>query len=410
MYCKNLSLKDFRNYHELDLRLRPGLSIFQGENAVGKTSLLEAIYLLATTRSPRAGVEQEMVNLEAEATPELGAPAFARVEAQVERKDDEVAAEMVIVRDGDTIRRKRVKINGVARRAIDLLGRINVVLFAPEDLDLVIGSPAGRRRYLDITLSQIDHRYLRSLQEYSKVIAQRNGFLHNLRERPSTNTAAALRNQAQEREQLNLWNSELVRSGAYIVKRRRDCLHALNFKAARLHQNLTGFFTPLLENMVAPNSHDFELRYLPSFAVASDDDEAAIVAKFNAELARLRPKELARGVSLVGPHRDDFVFRVEGTDVAVYGSRGQQRTAVLALKLAEVSWMETQTGDRPILLLDDILSELDAHRRQYVLETVQTGAEQILITTTDLALFKDLEQLSKQASLYRVANNQVTPI
>ncbi len=409
MYCKNLSLKDFRNYRELELRLRPGLSIFQGENAVGKTSLLEAIYLLATTRSPRAGAEQEMVNLAAEPTPELGAPAFARVEAQVERKDGGITAEMVIVRDGDSTRRKRVKINGVARRAIDLLGRINVVLFAPEDLDLVIGPPAGRRRYLDITLSQIDHRYLRSLQEYSKVIAQRNGFLHNLRERPST-TAASFRNQTQEREQLNLWNSELVRSGAYIIKRRRDCLHALNFKAARLHQNLTGFFTPLLENMVATNPYDFELRYLPSFAVASDDDEAAIVARFNAELTRLRPKELARGVSLVGPHRDDFVFQVEGTDVAVYGSRGQQRTAVLALKLAEVSWMETQTGDRPILLLDDILSELDAHRRQYVLETVQTGAEQILITTTDLALFKDLEQLSKQATLYRVANNQVTQI
>jgi DNA replication and repair protein RecF len=281
-----------------------------------------------------------------------------------------------------------------------------VVLFSPEDLDLVIGSPVERRRYLDITLSQIDHRYLRSLQEYQKVVAQRNSFLHNLRDSSSSYNLKA---QSYEREQLALWNTELVKSGAYIIKRRLDCLHALNQKAALLHQNLVGLFTALISDN--PTAVDgFELRYTPSFALDNSEDEADISARFYEELSIMRNKELARGVSLVGPHRDDFTFQVEGTDVAVYGSRGQQRTAVLALKLAEVSWMETQTGDRPILLLDDILSELDTQRRQYVLETVQTGAEQILITTTDLHLFNDLEQLSKQAALFRVVAGQVIPL
>lgn len=412
MYCNELNLKDFRNYRELDLRLHSGLSVFQGENAAGKTSLLEAIYLLATTKSSRAGTEQELVNLEAQPEPELGAPAFARISVEVVRQEGDLEAEIVVIRDGGNPEtntgpaRKRIKVNGVARRAVDLIGRINVVLFSPEDLDLVIGSPSGRRRYLDITLSQIDHKYLRMLSEYQKIVAQRNGYLHTLREGQRN---GSFRNQVREREELALWNAELVRCGAYITMRRRDCLQSLNKRAGRLHRNLIGYFTALLGND-EEISGGFELRYLPSFAIEPNDDEATICRKFSETLNEMRSKEIARGVSLVGPHRDDFMFRVDGSDVAVYGSRGQQRTAVLSLKLAEVGWMEEQTGDRPILLLDDILSELDVQRRQYVLETVQNGAEQVLITTTDLSLFNDIEYLHKQAAVYHVGGGKVTPV
>jgi len=403
MYCEKIDLKDFRNYRRLELGLPRGLVVFQGDNAAGKTSLLEAIYLLATTKSPRARTEQEMVNLET--TPEYGAPAFTRLSAVVDRKEGGIEAEILIIRDGDgtdreraggNASRKRVKLNGVPRRAIDLIGQINVVLFSPEDLDLIIGTPSLRRRYLDITLSQTDHRYLRTLQEYARVLAQRNGFLRNLKERQRTNRGAA----AAGRNEMTIWDNELIKGGAYIIRRRRECLAGLNERAVGLHAHLIG-----LDNELQPS---FELVYRPSFSLDGVEEEAGLALRFEEQLEKLRPQELQRGVSLAGPHRDDFGFMVEGSDIGVYGSRGQQRTAVLALKLAEVGWMEKQTGDQPILMLDDILSELDVQRRQYVLDTVQIGAEQVLITSTDLALFGDLPQLQERASLFRVENGKVT--
>ncbi len=407
MYCEKVSLKDFRNYRRLELGLAPGLTVFQGENAAGKTTLLESLYLLATTKSPRAGADQELVNFEAEA--EFGAPAFARLVAQVERADGRVEAEILVIRDDGTgatagNARKRVKVNGSAARAADLIGKINVVLFSPEDLDLVIGAPTLRRRYLDVTLSQIDHRYLRQWQEYAKIAAQRNSFLRNLRERRRDNRGRRPGGSEPGREELTIWNEALVKSGSYIIKRRREALLALNGRAATLHAHLTGLVSSLLQDP----SGGFELVYQPSFDLQGAEDEAAIATHFEAQLAQVRQQELARGVSLAGPHRDDFSFRVGGSSLGVYGSRGQQRTAVLALKLAEVGWMEAQTGDRPILLLDDILSELDVNRRQYVLDTVQARAEQVLITTTDLELFGDRQALRDVATVYQVEGGKVT--
>ncbi|MEI6046564.1 MAG: DNA replication/repair protein RecF [Chloroflexota bacterium] len=404
MYGEKLNLKDFRNYRQLELGLPRGLVVFEGENAVGKTSLLEALYLLATTKSPRAGTEQELVSLEAE--PQFGAPAFARLSAEIVRQEGAIEAEILIIRDGEgseitptNSSRKRIKVNGVSRRAVDLIGQINVVLFSPEDLDLIIGAPALRRRYLDITLSQIDHRYLRALQEYSRVLAQRNGFLRNQKER-----RRAGRGTTSSLDELAIWDSELVKSGVYIIRRRRECLRGLNERAIGLHANLIGLNSPLTDAM----QPSFELVYQPSFKLAGVEDEATLTQRFEAQLKLSHTQELQRGVSLIGPHRDDFAFMIEGADIGIYGSRGQQRTAVLALKLAEVGWMENQTGDPPILMLDDILSELDVNRRQYVLETVQVGAEQVLITTTDLALFGNHAHLQQIAALYHVGSGRVT--
>jgi DNA replication and repair protein RecF len=404
MYCQRLTLKDFRNYRRLDLHLSPGLTVFQGENASGKTTLLEAVYILATTKSPRAGSDQELVSFEAEA--EFGAPAFARLSGTVDRQDGEIEAEILVLRDqppgADSAQagtaRKRIKVNGTARRSIDLIGKINVVLFSPEDLDLVIGSPSLRRRYLDATLSQIDHRYLRHWQDYARVVAQRNGFLRNVRERQNQS-----RGRLPGRDEMSIWNEELVKNGAYLIKRRLEALQSLNGLAAAIHAQLTGLNSTLMPEA----ANGFELVYQPSFDLQGANDEAAIAARFEERLSEVRSQELQRGVSLAGPHRDDFAFTVEEANIATYGSRGQQRTAVLSLKLAEVGWMQTQTGDRPILLLDDILSELDVHRRQYVLETVQARADQILITATDLAFFGDEAALREVATLYLVEGGSV---
>lgn len=404
MYCERLTLKDFRNYRRLDLGLSRGLTIFQGENASGKTTLLEALYLLATTKSPRAGSDQELVSFEAEA--EFGAPAFTRVAGTVDRQDGEIEAEILVLRDQppgqDTqsnTARKRIKVNGAARRSIDLIGKINAVLFSPEDLDLVIGSPSLRRRYLDSTLSQIDHRYLRHWQDYAKVVAQRNGFLRNVRERQN-------RGRSPGRDEMSIWNEELVKNGAYLIKRRQEALQSLNGLAATIHAQLTGLDSSLMPEA----ANGFELVYQPSFELQGASDETTIASRFETRLNEVRVQELQRGVSLAGPHRDDFAFKVEEANIATYGSRGQQRTAVLSLKLAEVGWMQAQTGDRPILLLDDILSELDVHRRQYVLDTVQARADQILITATDLAFFGDQNVLRDLASLYRVEGGAVNRV
>jgi DNA replication and repair protein RecF len=408
MYCTYLELKNFRNYQKLDLPLPEGLSVFQGENAAGKTSLLEALYLLATTKSARAGGDQELVSFEAE--PEYGAPAFARLHARIQRAEDELNVEIIITRptpgeeDGSNIR-KRVKINGTPRRVVDLIGLVNVVLFSPEDLDLVIGSPSLRRRYFDITLSQVDHRYLRSLQEYTKIVAQRNGYLRQYREKQRAGRSNSVPVRSKEPLELSIWDEELVKAGSYIIKRRYECLEGLNRRATGLHAHLLG----LLDGNFTP---DFVLQYRPSFEIPPESaaDETAIVALFNAQLAKVRDQEYARGVSLAGPHRDDFAFTLEERDLSVFGSRGQQRTAVLSLKLAEAGWMEQQTGDQPILLLDDILSELDPYRRQYVLDTVLTTARQVLITATDMALFGDSENLKQKARLFRVEAGRVTRV
>jgi DNA replication and repair protein RecF len=412
MYCTYLQLKDFRNYRQLDLSLGRGMSVFQGENAAGKTTLLEALYMLATTKSGRAGGDQELVSFEA--SPEFGVPAFSRLSAKIQRAEDELEAEIVLTRDttpGDNSEvlpaaRKRVKINGAPKRAVDLVGQINVVLFSPEDLDLVIGSPSLRRRYFDITLSQVDHRYFRTLQEYSKIVAQRNGYLRNYRERQRALKGRTGYISAGSRDnlELSIWDEELIKTGAYITKRRKECLDGLNRRASAFHANLLG----MLSDEAAPN---FELVYQPSFPLPAEEaDERKIADLFAAHLAKVREQEFARAVSLVGPHRDDFIFQLEGKNLSIYGSRGQQRTSVLSLKLAEAAWMEQQRGDRPILLLDDILSELDAGRRQYVLDTVQATAQQVLITTTDFALFHDTEQLKQIASLYQVGNGRVKPL
>jgi DNA replication and repair protein RecF len=408
MLCSKLSLKDFRNYRKLELNLSSGLSIIQGENAVGKTTLLEAIYLLATTKSPRTHNEQELVSLEAQ--PEFGAPAFCRVNATVQRtNDDPIEAEIIITRDEKkqnplsdiaNAARKRIKINGIARRAAELIGQLNVVLFSPEDLDLVIGSPALRRRYLDITLSQVDRRYLRNLQEYTKLLAQRNGLLRNWKENLRNRTGKPV---SRLHEELNVWDEELVKAGAYIILRRNECLRGLRERAVSLHANLVGFISDEYQPA-------FDLPYLPSFPLEGLNDEVAIALRFRQELNQIRERELQRGVSLVGAHRDDFGFWLDGQDVAVFGSRGQQRTAVLALKLAEADWMFSQTGERPVLLLDDILSELDIHRRRFVLEVIQAGAEQTLVTTTDLALFGSTAQLAQNARLYRVSESKLIPL
>jgi DNA replication and repair protein RecF len=383
MRLTHLSLHNIRNYVRLELDLPSGVSVLLGDNAQGKTNLLEAIYYLATSRSPHAGSDRELVNwlaVEREPLP------YGRLVGQVVRGQSKVTIEITLTQQAnhDERYRKQIRLNGVAKRAMDLLGQLNAVLFLPEDIALVSGSPSLRRRYLDAMLCQIDPPYCHSLSSYNRVVTQRNALLRDLRERGG------------DPDQLLFWDDRLVQHGAHLVARRREALVALDALAHAVHGKLTDGVEHL------------RLDYQPSVEISVQEDQQAIGAAFRAQLTALRRREIPAGVTLVGPHRDEVRFLINEVDAGIFGSRGQQRTAALALKLAEVGLMQHETGEYPVLLLDDVFSELDAHRRRFLLQWLDNGPQQAIITTTDLHTLP--EAFLDRCQLWRVQMGQVSEI
>jgi DNA replication and repair protein RecF len=365
--CAQLSLVNFRNYVRLDLDMASDAVIIVGENAQGKSNLLEAVYCLATTKSFRAGSDRELINWYAGG----GDLAYARLSAQVVRQSGPLKLEVVVSEGarregpGNSPVGKRFKVNGLPKRAFDVIGMVNVVHFAPQDVDLVAGPPSTRRRYLDITIAQVDSRYVRSLAHYGKVLLQRNALLRRIRDRQS------------RPDQLGYWDSELVNAGAYVVMRRLETVARLARLGHESHRDL------------AAQRELLEIGYrstVPATVDPGSDVDArleAIAEAFREALAAAIQREVALGSSIVGPHRDDLTFQVDGRDVGVYGSRGQQRTVALALKIAEGAFIKEESGEWPILLLDDVMSELDEVRRGQVLGSVQPG-QQVILTGTEL--------------------------
>lgn len=393
MYVAYLSLRDFRNYERLDLTLEPGVTLLYGPNAAGKTTVLEAIYFLATTRSPRAGADRELVRFDAQG--DIGVPPFARLACDVVRADGHVRLEVVVQRRAEeeaatgaapTI--KTVRVDRKTVRALDLVGNLRVVLFTPADIALVTGAPAERRRYLDVTLSQIDGRYVRTLAHYQKVVQQRNSLLRAWREgrRPLRDAD----------DELAFWDRELAMAGAYLLRERLLAVVDLNALAGPLYCRMSGNDAPLT------------LTYQSSVAgIELASDSRAVEQAFLAHLARLRDDEIGRGQTLIGPHRDDLLISVSNVPIGVYGSRGQQRSATLALKLAEAELMRMRTGDTPVLLLDDLLSELDAERRAHVQEALERSDQQTIVTATGIDDF-DLEFL-RRTRRWRVESGRLYP-
>ncbi len=395
MRLTHLGLTNFRTYRRLELDLAGGVSLLVGDNAQGKTALLEAVYYLATSRSPRTGSDRELIHWDAGEEP----LPFSRVAGDVVKADSRAHIEIVVVKPpdaGDSGRlEKRVKIDGVARRALDLLGTLNVVLFTPDDIALVAGGPSLRRHYLDVTLCQIDPRYCHALGQYRKALAQRNSLLRRIQDGVA------------RRDELGVWDDVLVEYGALITVRRHALLRRLEQRGGPVHQDLTGGRDPL--RVVYRPSALFSLsdrateRSAPQAAQAllSQDalDLTTSQATFRARLASRAAAEVARGATLVGPHRDDFQLFAGPMDLHLYGSRGQQRTAALALKLAETEAMRDATGEWPVLLLDDVMSELDAPRRAYVAQRMAQH-EQTLATATDWSDFG--EALQAQAARFQV--------
>lgn len=383
MHLTEVRLTNFRLYRQLDVELESGTTVLWGANASGKSSFLEAVFMLATTHSPRAGADREVIHWDA--TEELGIPPFARVVGRVERTDGPLALEMVVQRlpggpEAPAARcKKRFLMNRRPVRARDAAGRLQVVLFEPEDLNLVTGSPARRRRYLDVTLMQADPRYWQALQRYHQVVLHRNQLLRRWREEGAPPGA---------REEAAFWNREMVEHGAYLIAARARLVTALEPLLERLHRQLSG------------TAEQLRVVYRPQVPCPPDADEAGIAFSYRQALASVWPRELQLGQSLLGPHRDDLSFFLDGIDLAIYGSRGQQRTGTIALKLAQVEWLRRQSGETPVVLLDDVLSELDPARRGYLQGWLLEGGCQVIITATDLASFHPLTL--ERSTVYRV--------
>ena len=404
MHLRHLSLTNFRLYSRLEVDLPAQAILLYGDNAQGKTSLLEAIHVLATGRSSHTASDRQLINWLAS---EEGLMPHARLAADIVRADRALHIDMVLMlepaRTEDGWRfRKQIKVNGAVVRATDLIGQIAVVMFLPDDVEIVGGGPANRRKVLDNALSQVDVEYARALDLYTDVLSQRNALLKQLAETGAPDYGA---------DQLIYWDEQLAAAGTTITLRRQSMIAELEQLADRLHRDLTR------------ERHNLRLRYQPAFdadqplgpvyqpslnlALPTQSPDATFEQakkSFLKQLEARRKEELARGTTLIGPHRDELRFIAEEIDLGVYGSRGQQRTAVLALKLAEVHWMRQKINDWPILLLDEVMAELDVHRRSFLLGQIN-GASQCVLTATDPEMFT--AEFRTHARLMRVTGGRV---
>ncbi len=380
MRLTHLSLSNFRNFTRLDIDVPGGPVLLVGDNAQGKTSLLEAIYYLATFTSFHASNDRQLISF----LVNKNTQAVARIVAEFERGERRHRLEARIIQESESFLngnrlRKEILLDGLQIKTGEAVGQFNAVLFLPHMLVVVDGAPEERRRYLNLALGQVVPAYPAALTEYNKALSQRNALLKQLSERNG------------DPAQLDYWDDLLVAAGAQLIHERTRAVLELEHQAALIHRELTS------------SSEMLRLQYQPSYdPVQQPRSQYAlpldtplnrggisidlIMQGFRTCLVELRSEEIARGVTTIGPHRDELRFLSNGVDLGLYGSRGQVRTAMLALKLAEMTWMKQKTGHWPVLLLDEVLAELDAQRRLDLLQRL-TQSEQSLLTTTDLDQF-----------------------
>lgn len=337
MIICSLELKNFRNYEEAHVEFSEGVNILYGDNAQGKTNILEAIYVGATAKSHRAGRDREMIQFGEEE---------AHIKYYVRKKGITDRIDMHLKRG----RAKGIAVNGIPlRRASELFGSANVVFFSPEDLNIIKEGPSERRKFIDMELCQLDKVYLNNLTNYNKIILQRNKLLKELEFHEDY------------LDTLQVWDMQLVRYGMEVIRRRQEFIRELESIIREIHSGITG------------GKEQITVTY-----------EANVPAQdMEKELKKVRERELKARVSLVGPHRDDLAFMLGDVDIRTFGSQGQQRTAALSLKLSEIEIVKRRIGDCPILLLDDVLSELDAGRQEKLLDSIREVQTVITCTGVD---------------------------
>jgi DNA replication and repair protein RecF len=394
MYLTHLSLTNFRSFSRLDIDVPRGAILLLGDNAQGKTSFLEAIYFLSTFTSLQASHQRELINFLAAREP----LAVTRITAEYQRAGKNNRLEVRIIQEkngnGDIRVRKEILLNGTQQKTQTTIGHFNAVLFLPHMLNIISGSPVERRRYLNLALSQTDLRYTTALSAYNKLVTQRNALLKNL-----------WQNRSNDLKQLDYWDEQVAKTGATLIYARIEAIQEIEHLAALAHYELTRgqevlrmIYRPAYDPHVEPSQQMLLDIATPINRTAFSEE--IIAQGFQEALLAARKEEILRGVTTMGPHRDGLHFLSNGIDLGAYGSRGQIRTALLALKIAEISWMKEKTGHWPVLLLDEVLAELDPHRRDDLLSRI-SQLEQALLTTTDIDLFNhDFSQNATQWQLY----------
>lgn len=339
MIIKSLELANFRNYETLDIHFDKGTNILYGDNAQGKTNILEAIYVSATTKSHKGSKDKEIIHFDKEE---------AHIRTYLEKEDIEYKVDMHLRKN----KSKGIAIDGKKiKKAADLMGLLNIVFFSPEDLAIIKNGPSERRRFADMELCQLDSFYLYNLNHYNKIINQRNKLLKDMYFNPGL------------KETLNIWDSQLVSYGSKIIERRSIFTGQLCDIINEIHSKLSG------------GKEKLTVKYEPDVSIEN----------FEEKMKENQEKDIKSKMTSIGPHRDDFSFIVNDIDIRKYGSQGQQRTAALSLKLSEIELVKKITKDTPVLLLDDVLSELDSNRQNYLLNSI--GDIQTIITCTGLDEF-----------------------
>lgn len=339
MIIKSIELQNFRNYEDLNISFDEGTNIFYGDNAQGKTNILEAAYLSGTTKSHKCSKDKEMIRFGEQES---------HIRTVVVKKEKEYQIDMHLKRN----RSKGIAINKVPiKKASELFGILNMVFFSPEDLNIIKNGPAERRRFLDSELCQLDKIYLSDLTTYNKILNQRNKLLKDMVYRPDL------------KDTLPVWDMQLVETGRKIIRRRKQFVDELNEIVHDIHYRISG------------EKEDLLLQYEPSIEDIFFEDE----------LSRVKERDMRQCMTSVGPHRDDLLFSIGEVDIRKFGSQGQQRTSALSLKLSEIELVKRSIHDTPVLLLDDVLSELDSNRQNYLLNSIHDT--QTLITCTGLDEF-----------------------
>lgn len=343
MQLESITLKQFRNYEHVTLNCHADINLFVGENAQGKTNLLEAIFALAMVKSHRTTKDKQMIHWNEE---------YARIEGKVLKSHGHLPLELVISKKG-----KRVKANHLEKKKLsDYLGALNVVMFAPEDLYLIKGSPQVRRRFIDMEMGQIYPLYVHELRSYFKVLQQRN---------------ALLKSKHVDTAMLDVLTEQLITSAVKIIEERKGFLQLLQKHAGHIHEAITR------------KQETMTLQYKSQLKQPVSSEREEKIQAFRDRFIAVREREIERGMTLLGPHRDDLLIFINNNDVQTYGSQGQQRSAALSLKLAEIELIAQEVGEYPLLLLDDVLSELDHYRQSQLLDAI-SGKVQTFVTATDV--------------------------
>ena len=347
-YIESIKLSNFRNYESLELSFDKGTNIFYGDNAQGKTNILESVYLCGTSKSHKGSKDREIIRFEQDE---------AHIRMMVGKDSMSYKIDMHLRKN----KAKGVAINGLPiKKARELLGVVNLVFFSPEDLNIIKNGPAERRRFLDSELCQLDKIYLSDLTTYNKILNQRNKLLKDMVYRPDL------------KDTLPVWDMQLVETGRKIIRRRKQFVDELNEIVHDIHYRISG------------EKEDLLLQYEPSIEDIFFEDE----------LSRVKERDMRQCMTSVGPHRDDLLFSIGEVDIRKFGSQGQQRTSALSLKLSEIELVKRSIHDTPVLLLDDVLSELDSNRQNYLLNSIHDT--QTLITCTGLDEFvKNRFQINK---------------